>query len=81
LLQRWNYADLIKKITYKAKLEGVPIVEISPKRTSKTCSRCGYYYKNFKNQRIFKCPKCDLVIDRDLNAAINIARRGLELKL
>lgn len=78
ILARWSYADLIEKIKYKAKLEGVPVIEVSPKYTSKTCSRCGYYYKYFKSQRIFKCPKCGLVIDRDLNASINIARKGFE---
>ena len=70
--------DLIQKIKYKAKLEGVPIIEISPRNTSKTCSKCGYVYKRFKNQRVFHCPKCGLVIDRDLNASINIARKGMK---
>jgi len=78
LLHRWSYHDLIQKIQYKAKLEGVPIVEVSPRNTSKTCSRCGFVYKLFKNQKIFHCPNCGLIIDRDLNASINIARKGLE---
>ena len=77
ILHRWSYHDLIQKIKYKAKLEGVPVIEISPRNTSKTCSRCGYVYKQFKNQRLFHCPKCGLVIDRDLNASINIARKGM----
>jgi len=79
LLHRWIYHDLIQKIKYKAKLEGVPVIEISPRNTSKTCSRCGFIHKRFKDQRLFHCPKCGLVIDRDLNASINIARRGLEV--
>lgn len=78
LLHRWSYHDLIQKIKYKAKLEGVPVVEVSPRNSSKTCSRCGYMYKRFKNQRLFHCPNCGLIIDRDLNASINIARKGLE---
>ena len=78
ILHRWSYHDLIQKIKYKAKLEGVPVIEVSPRNTSKTCSKCGYVYKRFKNQRIFHCPKCGLVIDRDLNASINIARKGMK---
>ena len=78
ILCRWSYHDLIRKIKYKAKLEGIPVIEISPRNTSKTCSGCGYVYKRFKNQRLFNCPNCGLVIDRDLNASINIARKGLE---
>ncbi|ADB57831.1 RNA-guided endonuclease InsQ/TnpB family protein [Archaeoglobus profundus] len=78
LLHRWSYHDLIQKIKYKAKLEGVPVIEISPRNTSKTCSNCGFVYKRFKDQRLFHCPKCGIIIDRDLNASINIARKGRE---
>ncbi|WP_457549806.1 transposase [Archaeoglobus sp.] len=66
----------MQKIKYKAKLEGVPTIEVSPRNTSKTCSRCGYVYKRFKNQRLFYCPNCGLVINRDLNASI-IVKCGL----
>ncbi|EHP88587.1 transposase, IS605 OrfB family [Methanotorris formicicus Mc-S-70] len=75
VLHIWSYADLIEKIEYKANLEGVPVVEVSPRNTSKTCSRCGYVNRRLKNERIFICSKCGLEIDRDLNAAINIAKK------
>ncbi len=78
ILHRWSYHDLIQKIKYKAKLEGVLVMEGSPRNTSKNCSKCGYVYKRFKNQRLFHCPNCGSVIDRDLNASINIARKGME---
>jgi len=42
--------------------------------SSKTCSRCRV--KNTKlsrSARVFTCPSCGLVIDRDLNAARNLA--------
>ena len=41
--------------------------------SSKKCSACGYKLKNLKlSDRVFKCPECGLVIDRDENAAINL---------
>ena len=41
--------------------------------SSKMCSCCGYIKKDLKlSERIYKCPCCGLVINRDLNAAINI---------
>ena len=41
--------------------------------SSKKCSRCGYINKHLKlSDRIYKCPNCDLVIDRDYNASLNI---------
>ncbi|MEO2151427.1 MAG: transposase [Thermococcus sp.] len=78
LLHDWPYADLLQKIKYKAKLYGVPVIEVSPRGTSKTCSRCGYYHKKFREQAVFKCPKCGFTADRDYNASVNIARKGLE---
>lgn len=42
--------------------------------SSKTCSTCGYYKKDLKlSQRVYYCDQCNENIDRDLNAAINIA--------
>ena len=43
--------------------------------SSKTCSNCGSYKKDLKlNQRVYHCDKCQEMIDRDLNAALNIAK-------
>ena len=42
--------------------------------SSKTCSNCGHYKKDLKlNQRVYCCDNCQEKIDRDLNAAINLA--------
>ncbi len=63
-------------IEYKANLEGIEVKYLTKKETkntSKTCHRCGYVARI--KGRIFKCPKCGMEYDRDLNAAINIARR------
>ena len=40
--------------------------------SSKTCSCCGSIKKDLKlSDRVYKC-KCGLIIDRDLNASINL---------
>jgi putative transposase len=42
--------------------------------SSKTCSYCGHYKKDLKlNQRVYRCDNCQEKVDRDLNAAINLA--------
>jgi len=42
--------------------------------SSKTCSYCGHYKKDLKlTQRVYRCDNCQEKIDRDLNAAINLA--------
>jgi len=73
-LHKWAYRDLINKIVYKAKLHGVPVVFVNPKGSSRTCSRCGSIGR--LKGRIFACRKCGLMLDRDLNAARNIAKRA-----
>ena len=43
--------------------------------SSKTCSNCGSYKKDLKlSQRVYHCNHCQEKIDRDLNAALNIAK-------
>jgi len=66
-------------LDWKAKLYGREVIKVNPKDTSKTCSNCGYINHDLKlSDRVFKCPVCRLKIDRDLNASINILKRGLE---
>ena len=43
--------------------------------SSKTCSNCGSYKKDLKlSQRVYHCNNCQKEMDRDLNAALNIAK-------
>ena len=43
--------------------------------SSKTCSNCGSSKKDLKlSQRVYHCKICQEKIDRDLNAAVNIAK-------
>ncbi len=70
-LHAWSFRKLQQYIEYKANLEGIPVVYVNPKNTSRRCHRCGHVAQT--NGREFKCPKCGLKYNRDLNAAINIA--------
>ena len=46
--------------------------------TSKTCHACQYYHKDLKlKDRSWTCPGCNIVLDRDENAAINIRQMAL----
>lgn len=48
--------------------------------SSKTCSNCGWKKEDLTlSDRIFKCENCGIEIDRDLNAAINIKRVGVDI--
>ena len=78
-LQYISLGELFRILEWKAELYGRKIIRVKAKDTSKTCSRCGYVNHDLKlSDRVFKCPSCGLRIDRDLNASINILKRGLE---
>lgn len=48
--------------------------------SSKTCSRCGWKKEDLTlSDRVFECKNCGTQIDRDLNAAINIQRVGVDI--
>lgn len=74
----YKFTQLLKyKLFYKDKLL-VYIDKWYP--SSKMCSRCGYIKSSlFLSDRVYLCENCDLEIDRDLNAAINIAKEGLRI--
>nr|WP_279432243.1 zinc ribbon domain-containing protein [Caldanaerobacter subterraneus] len=42
--------------------------------TTKTCSSCGNIEDLSLSDRIYKCSRCGLEIDRDLNATINMLK-------
>ena len=68
--------ELSRQVLYKARWHGVEI-RLADRffPSSKTCSACGEVRGVLDlSTRIYSCDSCGLVIDRDLNAAINLAR-------
>lgn len=65
-------------LEYKAIEKGKKVIIINPKNTSQICSNCKKKVKKTLAIRTHKCPYCNLVIDRDINAAKNILTKGLE---
>lgn len=69
------FYEFKRQIQYKTALYGIEFVEVPifyP--SSKTCSHCGTIKTDLKlSDRVYKCEHCGLVIDRDLNASINLA--------
>lgn len=66
--------EIRRQLEYKAAWNGVTIIVASQwYPSSKTCSGCGCVKAELSlSERTFTCEECGLVIDRDLNAAINL---------
>ena len=69
-----------RQIEYKAELYGIEVV-IADRwyPSSKTCHVCGNVKKDLKlSDRVYRCDCCGNVIDRDINASINLANYNIE---
>ena len=71
-----GFFEFRRQLTYKCELYGSRLVVVDrwfP--SSKTCSNCGTKKETLSlSQRVFECDHCGFVIDRDLNAAINLSK-------
>ena len=52
------------------------VVAVAPHCTSQKCSNCGEIVKKGLSTRTHNCPHCGTVLQRDVNAAINILRKA-----
>jgi putative transposase len=72
------WAEFTSMVRVKAEWAGRSFVAVNPAYTSQDCSRCGHRQKMPLLERIYRCPCCSLELDRDLNAAPNVLRLGLQ---
>jgi hypothetical protein len=70
---KWNHSAQQEAIAHATARIGVTTKQVNPKNTSQSCSRCGARTTHDTSKRTIHCPACDLAMDRDYNAAINIA--------
>jgi IS605 OrfB family transposase len=77
MLHSWSFAQLLGFIRYKARLAGVEVVEVNPRKTSQSCSRCGHCARgNRPCQAEFRCQRCGYQVHADLNSARVISVGG-----
>jgi putative transposase len=74
-----SLAQLLRQIDYKAAWYGARVVKAGRWHpSSKTCSGCGLVKAKLAlSERTYACTGCGFVIDRDHNAAVNLARHAL----
>ncbi len=76
---KMSFYKFKERLKYKCQRHKINLQLINEYLTSKLCSRCGEY-NDVGSSKIYKCTSCKLCIDRDVNAAKNIALRGFYSK-
>ncbi|NJP05821.1 MAG: IS200/IS605 family element transposase accessory protein TnpB, partial [Chloroflexaceae bacterium] len=72
-----SFSEIVRQLSYKARL----VVRVDPfYPSSKTCNECGHINRDLTlADRVWTCPACGVVLDRDGNAARNIRDEGMRL--
>ena len=69
----WTKGVLLERLSVKLAESGIKETIVNPAYTSQVCCKCNHL-GNRKGKE-FKCSNCNLNIDADLNASINIKKR------
>ena len=75
-----SWSKFFDMLEYKATWYGNGIIKVPTiYPSSQTCSCCGYKNPLVRDLSVrrWECPVCHAVHDRDINAAVNILRKGL----
>ena len=75
-----GWSTFVNMLEYKGEWYGTNILKIGTfEPSSKTCSCCGYINKELQlKDREWICEKCGVLLNRDVNAAINIKSFALK---
>lgn len=80
-IQQQCFYEFYRQIKYKSLWNNIKFIEADKwYPSSKTCSECGSIKKQLKlSEREYVCEKCGNIMDRDLNASINLMKYGKQL--
>ena len=78
-----SWSKFFDMLAYKSVWYGNDVVKVPTMYpSSQTCSCCGYKNPLVKNLavRVWECPECHTIHNRDTNASINILTKGLQMQ-
>ena len=69
----WSKGVLLEQLALKLTEKGIKETIVNPAYTSQVCCKCNHL--GSRNGKEFKCSNCNISIDADFNASINIKKR------
>lgn len=69
----WSKGLLLERLSVKLAEKGIKETIVNPAYTSQVCCKCNHLGSRIGKE--FKCSNCNLSIDADFNASINIKKR------
>ena len=69
----WSKGLLLERLSVKLAEKGIKETIVNPAYTSQVCCKCNHL--GIRKGKEFKCSNCNLSIDSDFNASINIKKR------
>jgi putative transposase len=74
-LSKWNARTFQSMLEYKLKWLGLDVKYVDAKNSSRICPLCSGYMVAYEGRSI-KCGNCNLIMDRDVVAVLNLQMRG-----
>ncbi len=78
-LGKWARGEIGKTIQRNAALQGIPVIWVNAAYSSRICPRGCLCMLTRSSRSVFQCPACGVKLPRDINAAIELAGRGIRL--
>lgn len=73
-----GFSQFVDILSYIVEKTGGQVIKVKPNYTSQICCNCDSYAPKELSDRIHDCKACNVgIINRDINAAVNIKRVGL----
>lgn len=70
-MNSWQFYEVRRQVEYKALWEGITVIYVNPRGTSRNCPDCGSHVVPLQGRKLF-CAACDKIWDRDVLASLNI---------
>ena len=75
-----GWGNFLHWLDVKAESAARQVIRVDPRYTSQKCSSCGNIVKKSLAVRVHDCKQCGLILDRDVNAAINVKALGMSVQ-